>query len=121
MESIVESISVNVPSILISRMASYFSFVILADMVDSSNDDEAPTWAPMNKQFGFSYTILNDSHALVSDTLAIGAFLLISFALNHGRRPIYIVSTAVQLECQFDPRGSRRSLILCSSMPLVAG
>lgn len=71
--------------------------MILVDIVDSSNGDKAPTWAPMNEQLGFSYTILNDSYALGSGTLAIGAFLLIPFALKYGRRPIYIVSTAVQL------------------------
>lgn len=51
----------------------------------------------MNIQLGFSYTILNDSYALGNGTLAIGAFLLIPFALKYGRRPIYIFSTAAQL------------------------
>lgn len=42
------------------------------------------------------YTILNDSYALGCGTLAIGAFMLIPFALKYGRRPIYIVSIALQ-------------------------
>lgn len=51
----------------------------------------------MNQELGFSYTILNDSYAIGCGTLAFGAFLLIPFALKYGRRPIYIVSTALQL------------------------
>lgn len=63
----------------------------------SSIDAATPTWAPMNEQLGFSYAILNDSYAVGNGTLAIGAFLLIPFALKYGRRPVYIISTAVQL------------------------
>lgn len=51
----------------------------------------------MNEQLGFSYAILNDSYAIGNGTLCIGAFLLIPFALKFGRRPIYIISTAIQL------------------------
>lgn len=50
----------------------------------------------MNEQLGFSYDILNDSYAVGCGTLAIGAFMLIPFALKFGRRPVYILSTAVQ-------------------------
>jgi MFS family permease len=50
----------------------------------------------MHEQLGFSYDILNDSYAIGCGTLAIGAFLLIPFALKWGRRPVYIVSTALQ-------------------------
>lgn len=50
----------------------------------------------MNEQLGFSYDILNDSYAIGCGTLAFGALLLIPFALKYGRRPVYIISTAVQ-------------------------
>ena len=65
--------------------------------ISCSIDAATPTWAPMNEQLGFSYAILNDSYAVGNATLAIGAFLLIPFALKYGRRPVYIISTAVQL------------------------
>lgn len=68
-----------------------------AVMVFAFIDAATPTWSPMNLELGFSYTILNDSYALGCGTLAFGAFLLIPFALKYGRRPIYIVSTAIQL------------------------
>ena len=51
----------------------------------------------MNKQLGFSYAILNDSYAIGCGTLALGGLLLIPFALKYGRRPVYLMSTAVQL------------------------
>ena len=62
-----------------------------------SIDAATPTWAPMNEQLGFSYAILNDSYAVGNGTLCIGAFILIPFALKYGRRPLYIISTAIQL------------------------
>lgn len=65
-------------------------------MVWALIDASTPTWGPMNEQLGFSYTILNDSYAVGSGSLALGAFLLIPFALKFGRRPIYIISTMVQ-------------------------
>ncbi|KAJ9293590.1 hypothetical protein DTO271G3_7669 [Paecilomyces variotii] len=67
-----------------------------AVMVYALIDAATPTWTPMNEQLGFSYDILNDSYAIGCGTLAIGAFLLIPFALKFGRRPVYILSTAVQ-------------------------
>lgn len=51
----------------------------------------------MNRQLGFSYAILNDSYAVGCGTLALGGLLLIPFALKYGRRPIYLMSTAIQL------------------------
>ncbi|RDW88471.1 hypothetical protein BP6252_00503 [Coleophoma cylindrospora] len=65
-------------------------------MVFALIDAATPTWAPMNVELGFSYTILNDSYAVGCGTLAFGAFLLIPFALKYGRRPIYLFSTLAQ-------------------------
>lgn len=50
----------------------------------------------MNKELGFSYVILNDSYAVNCAALALGAPLLIPFALKYGRRPVYILSCAIQ-------------------------
>nr|POE62888.1 putative mfs-type transporter [Quercus suber] len=66
-------------------------------MVFALIDAATPTWGPMNTELGFSYDILNDSYAIGCGTLAIGAFLLIPYALKFGRRPVYIFSTAVQV------------------------
>lgn len=50
----------------------------------------------MNEQLDFSYDTLNNSYAAGCGALAIGACVLIPFALKYGRRPVYIFSTAVQ-------------------------
>lgn len=65
-------------------------------MVFTLIDAATVTWGPMQDELGFSFDILNDSYAIGCGTLCIGAFLLIPFALKYGRRPIYILSTAVQ-------------------------
>lgn len=51
----------------------------------------------MNIQLGFNYAILNDSYAIGCGTLALGGLLLIPFALKYGRRPVYLMSTVIQL------------------------
>ncbi|KAI9737991.1 MAG: hypothetical protein M1834_009361 [Cirrosporium novae-zelandiae] len=72
-------------------LVSFYSVMVFA-LIDAAT----PTWSPMHRQLGFSYDILNDSYAIGCGTLAIGAFMLIPFALKFGRRPIYIVSSALQ-------------------------
>ncbi|CAL5871014.1 uncharacterized protein PFLUO_LOCUS5256 [Penicillium psychrofluorescens] len=73
-------------------LVSFYVFMVFA-MIDC-----APvTWGPMNRQLGFSYAILNDSYAIGCGTLALGGLLLIPFALKYGRRPVYLMSTAIQL------------------------
>ncbi|KIW33280.1 uncharacterized protein PV07_00140 [Cladophialophora immunda] len=54
------------------------------------------TWASMNLELGFSYDILNDSYAAGCGSLCIGGIFLLPFALKYGRRPVYILSLAVQ-------------------------
>ncbi|KAL4865040.1 hypothetical protein BDV12DRAFT_188460 [Aspergillus spectabilis] len=56
-----------------------------------------PTWGPMQDELGYSYEILNDSYAAGCAALGIGSVVLIPFALKFGRRPLYILSTVVQL------------------------
>jgi MFS family permease len=72
-------------------LTNYYAMLVFAFI-----DVVTPTWGPMNEQLGFSWEMLNDSYAIGCGTLAIGAFLLIPFALKYGRRPIYILSTIVQ-------------------------
>lgn len=82
------------------KREKYWNFFLVnfyAFMVFVFIDAATPTWGPMNEELGFSYAILNDSYAIGCGTLAIGAFLLIPFALKYGRRPVYIFSTAIQL------------------------
>ncbi|KAF6832086.1 major facilitator superfamily transporter [Colletotrichum musicola] len=72
-------------------LSAFYSLMVFA-LIDAAT----PTWAPMNEQLGFSYDTLNNSYAAGCGALAIGACVLIPFALKYGRRPVYIFSTAVQ-------------------------
>lgn len=63
----------------------------------SSIDVATPTWGPMHEELGFSYDALNNSYAAGCAALAVGALVLIPFALKYGRRPVYIFSTAIQM------------------------
>jgi len=51
---------------------------------------------PVDIELGFSYAILNDIYVLGSATLAFGTFLLTSFALKYGPRPVYTITTILQ-------------------------
>jgi hypothetical protein len=48
-----------------------------------------PTWGPVNIELD---AILNDSYALGSGPLLLGAFSVTSFALKYGPRPVYIAT-----------------------------
>ena len=51
----------------------------------------------MHVELGFSYATLTNSYAVGSAALCVGAVFFMPFALKFGRRPIYILSTALQL------------------------
>ncbi|KAL4966027.1 MFS general substrate transporter [Aspergillus stella-maris] len=55
-----------------------------------------PTWSPMQDELGYTDEILNDSYAAGCAALGLGSLLLIPFALEFGRRPIYLLCTVVQ-------------------------
>ncbi|EXJ85342.1 hypothetical protein A1O1_05706 [Capronia coronata CBS 617.96] len=77
----------------------YWNFglaVLYVAMVAEFINASTPTWGPMNKQLGYSYTILNDSYAVGCAALGLGSLLLIPVALKFGRRPVYIFSTVLQ-------------------------
>ncbi|KAL6238396.1 hypothetical protein BDW75DRAFT_247475 [Aspergillus navahoensis] len=54
------------------------------------------TWGPVNLELDFSFALLNNSYAAGCGALAIGGVILIPFALKFGRRPVYVLSTAIQ-------------------------
>jgi MFS family permease len=56
------------------------------------------TWIPMSSDYpSFTFAILNDSYAAGCGALCIGGIVLVPFSLKYGRRPVYILSLA--LEC----------------------
>jgi MFS family permease len=54
-------------------------------------------WLPLNTELGITFNNLNNSFAVNCAGLAVGCILLVPIAIIYGRRPVYIVSTIVQL------------------------
>ncbi|KAI8713849.1 hypothetical protein NCS52_01230700 [Fusarium sp. LHS14.1] len=69
------------------------SFYVL--MVSEFINSAGPTWGPMQKELGFSDEALTASYAIGCACLAVGAVLLVPFALKFGRRPFYLFSSLV--------------------------
>ncbi|KAM5341439.1 hypothetical protein ACJ41O_014470 [Fusarium nematophilum] len=65
-------------------------------MVSEFINSATPTWGPMQRELGFSDQVLTSSYAIGCAFLAIGAVVLVPFALKFGRRPLYIFSSLVQ-------------------------
>lgn len=56
----------------------------------------SPTWGPLAEQLHFSDATLTNTYAIGCATLALGAPMLIPFALKFGARPVYLVSSVGQ-------------------------
>jgi MFS family permease len=69
-----------------------FYVLLVSEFINSAT----PTWGPMQRELGFSDQVLTASYAIGCAFLAIGAVILVPFALKFGRRPLYIFSSLVQ-------------------------
>ncbi|PSN69809.1 major facilitator superfamily transporter [Corynespora cassiicola Philippines] len=68
-----------------------FTFVLL---------DIGPViWGTLNEELGISFQNLNNSFAANTSGLAVGCIFLLPIAHKYGRRPLYLVSLAVQFAC----------------------
>ncbi|RMZ70988.1 major facilitator superfamily transporter [Pyrenophora seminiperda CCB06] len=54
-------------------------------------------WGPMIAQLHFSIDQLNQGSAMVSTGLALGCIMFVPFVHKYGRRPLYIMSSLMQL------------------------
>lgn len=54
-----------------------------------------PLWAPLNEELGFSYVVLNNSYGASAATLSFGCVVFVPFSQRFGRRPVYIVTSAL--------------------------
>jgi MFS family permease len=77
--------------ILNYTLACYYAMMVFAFVNATS-----PTWGPMGDELGFSSQTLTNTYAIGCATLALGAPMLIPFALKYGSRPVYIVSSVAQ-------------------------
>ena len=72
-------------------LASWYALMVYAFINATS-----PTWGPMGDELSFSSETLTNTYAIGCATLALGAPMLIPFALKYGSRSIYIISSAAQ-------------------------
>jgi len=77
--------------ILNYTLACYYAVMVFAFVNATS-----PTWGPMGDELGFSSQTLTNTYAIGCATLALGAPMLIPFALKYGSRPVYVLSSVAQ-------------------------
>ncbi|KAK4497677.1 hypothetical protein PRZ48_010330 [Zasmidium cellare] len=79
-----------------SKVLNYFLASFYAMMVYAFINATSPTWGPMGDELAFSSATLTNTYAIGCATLALGAPMLIPFALKYGSRSVYIFSSAAQ-------------------------
>lgn len=72
-------------------LANYYAIQVFVNI-----NATTPTWGPMGTELHFSDATLNNTYAIGCATLAVGAPMLIPFALKYGLRPVYVISSAGQ-------------------------
>ncbi len=72
-------------------LASFYAMVVYAFF-----NATGPTWGPMGDELHFSSATLLNTYAIGCATLALGAPMLIPFALKYGSRPVYVFSSLAQ-------------------------
>ena len=72
-------------------LASFYAMMVFAFVNATS-----PTWGPLADELGFSDATLTNTYAIGCATLAVGAPMLIPFALKYGSRPVYVISSIAQ-------------------------
>jgi hypothetical protein len=79
------------------KIINYFLASFYAMMVFAFVNATSPTWGPMGDELGFSSETLTNTYAIGCATLAVGAPMLIPFALKYGSRPVYVFSSIFQV------------------------
>lgn len=78
------------------KIINYFLASFYAMMVFAFVNATSPTWGPMGTELNFSPETLTNTYAIGCATLAVGAPMLIPFALKYGSRPVYVLSSVAQ-------------------------
>ncbi|KAK3626956.1 hypothetical protein LTR56_019495 [Elasticomyces elasticus] len=78
------------------KILNYFLASFYAMMVFTFVNATSPTWGPLADELGFSDDTLTNTYAIGCATLALGAPMLIPFALKYGSRPVYVFSSVAQ-------------------------
>lgn len=78
------------------KILNFFLASFYAMMVYAFVNATSPTWGPMGDELHFSSETLTNTYAIGCATLALGAPMLIPFALKFGSRAVYVLSSAAQ-------------------------
>ncbi|KAK1089309.1 hypothetical protein LTR48_000677 [Friedmanniomyces endolithicus] len=78
------------------KIINYFLASFYAMMVFTFVNATSPTWGPLATELNFSNATLTNTYAIGCATLALGAPMLIPFALKYGSRPVYVFSSIAQ-------------------------
>ncbi|KAK4552463.1 hypothetical protein LTR86_010306 [Recurvomyces mirabilis] len=78
------------------KSLNFFLAAFYAMMVYAFVNATSPTWGPMGTELNFSTETLTNTYAIGCATLALGAPMLIPFALKYGSRPVYVFSSIAQ-------------------------
>ncbi|KAK5110059.1 hypothetical protein LTR62_006303 [Meristemomyces frigidus] len=78
------------------KSLNFFLAAFYAMMVYAFVNATSPTWGPMGTELNFSSETLTNTYAIGCATLAVGAPMLIPFALKYGSRPVYVFSSIAQ-------------------------
>ena len=70
------------------KILNYFLASFYAMMVYAFINATSPTWGPMGTELNFSDETLTNTYAIGCATLAMGAPMLVPFALKYGTRPV---------------------------------
>ncbi|KAK0933651.1 hypothetical protein LTR29_014764 [Friedmanniomyces endolithicus] len=78
------------------KIINYFLASFYAMMVFTFVNATSQTWGPLATELNFSNATLTNTYAIGCATLALGAPMLIPFALKYGSRPVYVFSSIAQ-------------------------
>lgn len=81
------------------KHANFFIVCFFTLMAFTATCVSTVFWTPQQEELGWTLEELNNAYALSVAGLGLGCPLMIPFAEKFGKRPVYIVSSAIALAC----------------------
>ncbi|KAG5358409.1 putative MFS-type transporter [Yarrowia sp. B02] len=81
-----------------SRFRKHLNFFIVCFftlIAFTASDVSSVMWGPWQKELGWDFTQLNNTYAISVAGLGLGCPILIPFANKFGKRPVYLVASAL--------------------------
>ncbi|KAG5354808.1 putative MFS-type transporter [Yarrowia sp. B02] len=81
------------------KNVNFFIVCFFTLMAFTANCVSTVFWTPQNEELGWTLDQLNNAYALSVAGLGLGCPLMIPFAEKFGKRPVYLISSAIALSC----------------------